>query len=649
MPRVNRKIRVRPKDHITRPQILEMLLGPNGAGKSAFRKSAEQSDAEIATAIEAAWQQVEPKLSPGFAEQWYAASSEHHSFTTVAEQYARDVIAGIVPACKWVKRACERHLKDLDRAASGAWKYRFDTAKADRVCRFIELLPHVKGIWAANAERINLEPWQIFVVCCLFGWVKIASGLRRFTLGYLEVARKNAKSILAAAIGLYMFACDGEFGAEVYSGATTEKQAYEVFGPALRMMEKSTELAYVLGILVGAKGLKTADDKSRFEAVIGKPGDGASPHCGIVDEYHEHDDDTLYDTLSTGMGARTQPLKLVITTSGDNMAGPCKLLHDDLCEVLEGHVDRDEVFVIIYTVDSLEEWATEIGLRKSNPNMGVSVFVEYLLTEQQTALANPRKRGVFQTKNCCVWVGSVDSYFDVRQWALLGDPTLHPDQFLGQTCAVSVDLSTKRDFTARALIFKKVEKGKVHYYLFSRFYLPEAQITKPEAQKYQQWEEQKHIVQHDGAVVDFEAICEEAISVVNRYKPREFAYDDWNATQFAQAIQKNTRAQIVEIEQNAKRLSPPMKEMDTLIAEGRFHHDGNPVMTWMLGNVKAKEDANENVFPRKQEGRAENKIDGAVAAIMALARLLVAAPKRSVYATRGILSVPVSSGVGMYA
>lgn len=229
MPRVNRKIRVRPQNRKTRAQILELLLGPNGTDTSAF---------DSPTEFDAAWLSLRDKLSPAFAVQWFAADNRK-SYAPIAEQYARDIVAGKIPACIYVRQACQRQLDDLARVPDAEWPYRFDQAKADRVCRFIELLPHVKGNWAARDERIKLEPWQIFSLCCVFGWVKKTSGLRRFSMAYEEVSRKNAKSTKVAGVGLYMLACDGEFGAEIYSGATGEDQALEVFRPARQMMERA--------------------------------------------------------------------------------------------------------------------------------------------------------------------------------------------------------------------------------------------------------------------------------------------------------------------------------------------------------------------------------------------------------------------------
>lgn len=626
MPRINRRIRYTPKLAAwTRAQIIELLIGPNGT--SAFPSPPDAN---------ALWIELQTKLTLEFALQWYAAGGEQKRFSGIADGYARDVVCGRINACQSVKLACERHLADLARQD---WGYRFDRDKADRACRFAELLPHVKGKWAANAERIVLQPWQVFILCSIFGWVKVAAGTRRFSLAYIEVGRKNAKSILAAIIGLYMFSCDNEFGAEVYSGATTEHQAMEVFRPASQMMARSRELAQQLGLDYppATKKLFIPENGSRFEPVVRDPGDGASPHCGIVDEYHEHDSDSLFDTFRTGMGAREQPLQLVITTAGFNTAGPCMLLHHDVAKMLEGSERREEVFAIIYTLDANDDWTAETALLKANPNYGVSVFREFLIAEQAAAIKIARKQGVFKTKHLCVWVGANAAFFNLQKWNDLADASLKPEQFIGEPSVVSVDLASKRDILACLVAFRRIIGGKHHYFLFGKFYLPEAEAMLPEKQHYQGWVRDGYLQTTPGAVIDFDLVMQETADAVRTSKAREFAYDPFNADQFAQGIAKATRAVPVEIRQNVMNLSAPMKELDSLIMDGRVHHDGNPVLAWMIGNVTAHEDANENVFPRKDD--PTNKIDGATAAIMCVARLMVAAPKKSIYATRGLLTL----------
>jgi phage terminase large subunit-like protein len=615
----------------SRAQVLELLLGPNGEGVTAF--ASEDQRLQV-------WETIQREVSPEFASQWLVSQASPKDFPAIAEQYARDVVDGRTIACRQVQQACQRHLDDLQHAGE-AWDYSFDRAKAARVCRFAELLPHVKGKWAANSELIVLQPWQVFILCSLFGWLKTSAGKRRFSLAYIEVGRKNAKSVLAAVIGDYMFAADGEFGSEVYSGATKEDQAMEVFRPAMQMIQRSPELKAMLGIDIPSetsKKMRVGEDGSRFEVVVRAPGDGASPHCGIVDEYHEHDADTLFDTFATGMAAREQPLRLVITTAGFNTAGPCMALHQDVKKMLGGLLDRPEVFAIIYSLDPDDDWTSEMALAKPNPNYGVSVSRDFLRTEQRAAIMTPRKQNVFKTKHQCVWGGANMAFFDLEKWKRLGDPSFRLDSYIGERCYAAVDLSSKRDFTARALLFQKVIQGKIHYFAFMTFYLPEARVSAPENQHYQGWAKQEYLTATPGDVIDFDLVTRETVAAVRRSLAAELAFDPWNASQLVQKVHEETDVDLVEIPQNTGRLSPPTKELDALIAEGRIHHDGNPVMAWMMGNVVGHEDANENVFPRKESGHEESKIDGAIALILALSRAMSGGQsEHSVYESRGLL------------
>jgi phage terminase large subunit-like protein len=533
-------------------------------------------------------------------------------------------------ACKWVKLACARHLADLDAARQPSYRFRFDHAKANRVCDFIEGLPHVKGHWAAKREEIRLEHWQCFILCSIFGWVWRDSGLRRFREAYICVPRKNAKSTTAGGIGIYMFAADGESGSEVYSGATSKKQAWEVFRPAKQMVERTPDLKEALDIFVGAENLAILADGSRFEPVIGKPGDGASPHCGIVDEYHEHDTDSLVDTFRTGMGARLQPLLLIITTAGDNIGGPCKAAQENVEKVLAGTLDRDELFGIVYTIDEGDDWTSEEALRKANPNFGVSVFGDFLLTQQRNAVTDARKQGIFRTKHLNVWVGSNLAYINIQRWNELADTTLRPEHFIGLPCTMASDFASKKDIAARVMVFRKSiavdatdkRKGaKDHFYVFGRYYLPESRARLPEFQHYQAWVTGGFLRTTPGNVIDYDVITNESIEDVRRFRVKEVCFDPWNAEQYAQTVAAKTPAIAVEIPQQVRFLSEPMKQLDALVTDGRLHHDGNPALSWMIANLTGHEDAKENIFPRK--ARAESKIDGAVALIMALSRALV--------------------------
>lgn len=524
-----------------------------------------------------------------------------------------------------MRLACQRHLNDLERSAQADYPYVFDAAKANRICRFIEQLPHTKGDWAISAggrdNRIQLEPWQCFIYACVFGWVKRSTGQRRFRIAYICVPRKNGKSILAAGTGLYMFASDAEFGAEVYAGATCQRQAWEVFRPAKQMVERTPRLKEVFGIRVGSKNLAILDNGSRFEPVIGKPGDGASPSCAIVDEYHEHRTDELVDTMRSGMGARKQALLWVITTAGVNIAGPCHDLQRDAEKVLEGFIERDELFGIIYTIDDSDEWASEAALRKANPNYGVSVMPDFLQSEQRVAVQNAAKQNIFKTKHLNIWCGAAQAWMNMQKWQALADPSLSIEQFLGERVWTACDLASVIDIASRLAVFARLIDGKEHYYVFGRYYLPKERAEDPDAQHYQKWLHEGRLTAIDGPVIDYSVIRKDLLRDVERFAVQAIGFDPWNGAETMQELQRELGEEIiVTIPQQVKYLSWPMKQLEALVLEKRIHHDGCPILTWMMSNVVAHEDANRNIFPRKE--RPQNKIDGAVALIMALVRAL---------------------------
>ena len=558
--------------------------------------------------------------------------------------YAKAVRAGQVPAGELVRLACTRHTDDLLRARTKAFRYTFDAERAERVCRFAELFPHVKGHWAIakpgkkEAPRIQLEDWQCFFLCVLFGWVQKAKPhFRRFRTAYLEVPRKNGKSVLAALVGLYFFAADGEYGAEVYSGATSEKQAWEVFRPARAMAEKTPDFLDAYGVVVNAQSLVIPGNGSRFEPVIGKPGDGASPSLAIADEYHEHQDPAQYDTMVTGMGARQQPLMLVITTAGENLESPCYALHERVAQVLKGVDTDEELFGLVYGLDPEDDWTTETALRKANPNFGVSVAADYLLRQQANAVAQSREQNITKTKHFNVWVTSRTAWLNMEWWHRQKEPALRLEDFLGQPCVAASDLASKIDLAATALLFRRRVQGDDHYYLFVRSYVPEATVQDPRHRHYQGWAREGHLVVTEGDEIDQERIKADLLADAQRFDLRELAFDEWGATKLVQELQA-AGLTAVRIPQTAKHLSDPMKTLEAKVKAGRLWHDGNPVLAWMMSNVTVKPDANENIFPRKD--RPENKIDGAVASVMAIARMeVLPEPKRSVYESRGVRAI----------
>jgi phage terminase large subunit-like protein len=553
-------------------------------------------------------------------------------FGDVATAYAQDVAAGKIVACKWHRLACQRHLKDLERSRNGAMPYAWNPAlqdkdgksfwPAERICTFAQLMPHIKGDWAARGQRIKLERWQVFILASIFGWVHAETGKRRFRVADVIVPRKNAKSTLAAVIGLYMLAVDGEFGAEVYSGATSQDQAMEVFRPALLMAKATPRYCQRYGVTPNASNLSVTENNSKFEPVIGKPGDGASPSLAIVDEYHEHKTPELFDTMQTGMGARSQPLILVITTAGSDISGPCYLHQVELQKVLEGTIENDQRFGVVFTIDDDDDWTSELALRKANPNFGVSVGEDYLLGQQRDAITDPRKQNVFKTKHLDVWVAAASPWLNLYNVQQAGDSALNPEMGGWDGAVIGGDLASKQDIASIVVLCWKGDGDEREYYAFSRNYVPESALEKPENAHYQAWVNSGHLISTPGNMISLEQIQEDTIELAGITGAREFAKDPWGGHQMGANLQAEG-LEVVDIPQQVRYLSEPMKEIEARVDGGKFHHDGNPCYVWQLSNVEVKEDRNENVFPRK--ARASNKIDAAIATIVAMNRAIAGA------------------------
>lgn len=538
------------------------------------------------------------------------------SFAALATKYARDVVNGKIPACLHVRRACQRHLSDLEAAKGKDYPFRFDEKAASRICNFASMMVHVKGReWAG--KNIHLEPWQVFILAISFGWLRKFDGLRRFREIYAEIPRKNGKSVLGAIIGLYMLAADNEPGAEVYAGATSEKQAWEVFGPARQMCLKNPGFARHFGIGIGARALYILEHASKFEPVIGKPGDGASPHCALVDEYHEHTTPELYDTMLTGMGARSQPMLVVITTAGVDNSHPCFAKRDEALKVLSGALQNDTLFSVIYTVDDEDDWTDIASWRKANPNLGVSIYPDYIEARRNEAVTLASRQNILKCKHLNVWSNAGCAWINMVKWnACQQDISL--EDFEGEKCWIGVDLASKIDLTAMVLLFRRGDE----YYLFEKCYLPEDTINLPENSHYQRWVAEGFLTETPGARTDYRYLMDDLMDYAARFRVQELAYDPREAEMLMQEIRERVAFPCVEINQGPALISEPMKEFEALYLSGKLHHNGDPLLNWQASNVVLRSTKTKAYYPGKE--RPENKIDGIVAAIMALSRAKLA-------------------------
>ncbi len=568
-----------------------------------------------------------------------------------AEKYIDDVIAGKIPAGALAKAACQRQRDDLVRLAKHPLYY-WDPEKAAKVCRFLERLPHIKGPKANAKELCHLEGWQCFILSTVFGWRRRDTGGRRFKRAYIEVPRGNGKSFISAGLGLYCLSNDGEEGAEVYSAATTRDQAKIVWGDARTMMIKRPEFAKTIGVSVSQHSVYQTRSNSKFVPLSREADnqDGLNVHCAIIDELHAHRTRDTYDVIETASAKRNNSLIWVITTAGTDTSGICYEQRGFVKKILEGLEDETQ-FGIIYSADEGDDWTDLSTWIKANPNWGVSVTPDAFAALAFKAMQTPSAQSNFKTKHLNLWENADSAAFDLRSWDKCADPTLRIEDFAGQECFVGMDLASKIDIAARARVFVRrvprvnpppptvieaiaglagnpaVQNSSfdLHYYLFVDSFLPEAAIVDGRNSQYSGWDIEGWLTKTPGDVLDFGVVQSAILSdhESGDFVVREVAYDPWQATQMAQELQAKGLT-MVEVRPSVQNFSAPMKELDALMRGGRLHHDGNPVMRWMVSNTVGHFDAKDNIYPRKE--RPENKIDGVIASLMALGRAMLSKP-----------------------
>ncbi len=541
--------------------------------------------------------------------------------------YAQRITDGTETAGPWERLAVARYLRDLARQGTPEFPYVLDDRLGARECYFLELLPHIKGEWAKpvyvdgkfSYAKLRLEDWQIFIEFQLFGWVHMETRLRRFRRSYEEIARKNAKSTRGAGRMLYLLTADGEPGSHCYSAATTGDQAREVFDVARNMSLREPEFLQRFGVDVGKHDITVPTTASSFKPLNaeGSTLDGLNVHGGLVDEVHAHKRRDLWDVLDTATGARSQALLSAITTAGTNRAGICYELRDYTCKVLQRVVDDETWFGIIFTIDEGDDWRDPAVWRKANPNLGISVKPDSLEAASRKAQAMPSAQANFLTKNLNVWVSSDSAWMDMTAWDACANRALTVESVEHLPCWIPLDLASKVDVAAAPRLF--YDKERDHYYLISRFWLPERAVATGRNSQYDGWVRAGHMNATDGEVIDFDQIEDALRSDVARLDVQELPYDPWQATQLAGRLQAEG-APMVEYRQTVATMSEPMKTFEALVLQRKLTHDGNPVMTWMVSNVVCHLDAKDNIYPRKE--REENKIDGPVATIMGIGRIL---------------------------
>jgi phage terminase large subunit-like protein len=507
----------------------------------------------------------------------------------------------------------------------------FDKDTADKaVSFFAECLTHTKGEWAG--KPFFLDPWQEKIVRDLFGW-KRKDGTRKYRTAFIFIPRKAGKSTLAAGIALYLLVADKEAGAEIYSAAADRKQAGIVFDLAKQMVRQDDLLNDVVGAYKNALIVQGTSSSYHVLSSEAYSKHGLNAHGIIFDELHAQPNRELWDVLTTSTGARRQPLTVAITTAGYDRHSICYELYEHACKVRDGIIDDPYFYPAIYEAGQDDDWTEPETWRKAHPGLGVSVKEDYFSAECKKARDMPTYENTFRRLLLNQWTEQDIRWLPMDKWDACGEPL--PD-LTGFPCYAGIDLSSTSDITALVLAFPV--KSKV--YLLPYFWAPAeniAQRAKRDRVPYDLWARQGLIEATDGNVVDYDVIRKRVNELSEKYDIREIAIDRWNATQISTQL-AGDGFQMFGFGQGFASMSAPSREMERRILGQEISHGGNPVLRWMASNVSAKTDPAGNIKPDKE--KSSEKIDGIVAALMALGRAMVAedAPL-SRYKTDGIIFI----------
>jgi len=543
----------------------------------------------------------------------------HKNLNDVAS-YCRDVLSGKRVAGKLEKLAVQRHLNDLKKAKTKKYPYYFDEAKALRAINFFHFCRHSKGRWAG--EVIELSGWQMFIQASVYGWTNKETGLRRFRTVYEEVARKNGKTTKLAGTGLFGLLKDNEEGAEIYSAATKRDQAKIMHEEAARMVKKSPALRKHVGVF--RNNLHVLATSSKFEP-LGRDSDtadGFNVHYGLVDEIHAHKTREMWDVLETATGSREQPLMWTITTAGFNKLGIGYELRSYAIKVLEGTVDDDTFFAIIFTIDEGDEWDDESVWAKANPNLGISVSLEDLRRKAKKAKEMPTAMNNFKCKHLNIWTNAETLWMNMEEWKECGGEVYY-NKLKGRECYAGLDLATVSDIAALGLVFPPKYPGDKTQFMV-RYYLPEDAVkerTEKAHVPYALWAEMGLLTLTPGNITDYNYIKRDIKELSKQFRIQEIAFDRWNSSQLVNDLMDDG-ANMVPFGQGFASMTAPMKELERLVLSHELNHGNDPILQWMASNLVAKEDEAHNLKPDKKN--SQEKIDGIVAILMAIGRILAA-------------------------
>jgi phage terminase large subunit-like protein len=536
------------------------------------------------------------------------------TWTDTAVTYAKDAVdkQNSKRFGKWIQLAAERFLKDLERSEQPGNAFAYSEKEARKVCDFISNLPHVEGTW--KSDNITLEPFQIFFLCNLFGF-RGSDGTRRFTSALFALARKNAKSSLAAGIGLYCLTMEHETGPQVISAATTGDQAAIIFKIAKRMADKRSDLRNAFNVECFNRAIACYENNGLFKAINAKAStqDGLNPSCVMLDEIHAHKSHDLLNVLQSAAGGRRSPLFIFTTTEGYETPGPWPEMRKFGQQVLEGVVQADHFLSVIYAIDDKDNEFDESVWEKANPLITVSDPLRRAIQKEATeAKAMPGRHAEFLIKRMNRQSSTANGWIDLQKWKYCsGEVPL--EDLKQEPCYGALDLASTRDLASFRLVWRKDGILYTHGWRW----VPQTTVAiriQRNLVPYAGWVRSGYMLETKGEVTDYDEIFKKVMWVKDNFNLVSIAYDQWNAAQIASKL-SSEGIDMKQFIQGPKSYHPAMKNFEETYISGKFRHGGDPVLNWCASNIVVRSDSNMNMAPDKK--KSADKIDDMTALLMA--------------------------------
>jgi len=510
----------------------------------------------------------------------------------------------------------------------------FDEEKANNAVKFINSLKHTKAPF--YGKPFELIEWEDKIIRDIFGTLN-PDGSRQYRTAFIEIAKKNGKTELGAAIALLMLAADNEMGAEIYSAAVNREQAGQVFDVSAEMVRQSKTLSKHLKIIDSRRRIVFYDTNSYYQVLSADVPSkhGNNPHGVIFDELHAQRTRELWDVLTFDADiTRVQPLLFVITTAGYDRNSICYEQYDYAKKVKLGIIIDPTFYPAIYELDEGDNWEDENNWIKANPSLGVTFSIDKIRKAYKKAKEIPANENLFKRFRLNQWTSQETKWMQIEKWDE-SDGEVEPDKLKGKICYGGLDLSSTSDLSAFVMIFPIEDVYKV----IPVFFIPADNIeqrVRKDNVPYDVWIRQGYIITTPGNVIDYKFIEDIIYRYAKEFEIEEIAYDPWNATMLTQRL-ADSGLTMVEVRQGFASMSAPTKQLETLILQKKIHHGGNPVLRWMFDNIMVKQDATGNLKPDKE--KSKEKIDGIVGLIMAIDRAMRNKNETSVYETRGLRSI----------